>query len=364
MASRLLIVSLKYSPGLWKEFSLIGALAAANGYEVCYFVAPEYQEMGDLPQQVFASHSKTKFDIAIQTLRAVTFSDDLDRIISLQPTKVLLYNFHPANLILIDRIRRAQPKAEIAIFVHDPLRDKAAFRIAERLYYLTAEWLEGLTVGRADRVIVASRHGRHLLNQRFGGVRAACDTVRLLVPDVGEAPVTGREFVTMLGHCNSATGHDVFFDLLENSSKSRSEFKFVLLTSSEIRKSLSALSRKAKARLLVVNRPVILDDEINHIIRRSYAVLRLDRQLAQSGVIPVSYMNGASVIVRDIPGLRQDVEHKQTGLLLPADFDSGDILTAIEEIISNFPSYSKAARRAFEARWSAKSFASYYGWLQ
>lgn len=365
MSRRLLLVSLKYSPGLRKEFQFIGSQAGRYGFDVAYLVAPEYRGVGgDLPQQITGPRSRRTVDLAAAVCRELVTSTLLESVADFAPDTVLFYNFHPINATLIRRLKRACPRAEVALFVHDPKRELSVFRPAERCYYALAEVLEHHAIRHADHVIVASDRAKKLFERHFPEMKQLCHVARLLVPDAGSgAQAARREFITMIGHCNSSTGHEDFFSLVEYASRRRPDLKFALITPSDVSRFLEGLGGEALRRLIVINKPVITEAEINTIVGESFAVLRLDRQLVQSGVVPVAFMNGASVIARDIPGLRQHIRDGQDGILLPSEFAPDQIIDAIDRVKADFGCFSRAARDSYIAEWSAVNFPRYYQWL-
>lgn len=113
----------------------------------------------------------------------------------------------------------------------------------------------------------------------------------------------------------------------------------------------------------MINEKIISDSQINKVVRESYAVFRLDREVTQSGVIPVAYMNGTPVIVRDIAGLRQHVKHAQNGYIIDFNCLPADIVRAMDFVKQNFIELSKNARKSYEDVWAEWNFEKYYNWL-
>ena len=141
------------------------------------------------------------------------------------------------------------------------------------------------------------------------------------------------------------------------------DYEFALISSSDVSQYLEILSDKAQKIIKVVNKRLITDSEIDKIISESYAVFRLDREVTQSGVIPVSYMNETPVIARDIPGLRQHVKHGENGCLVPFNCTPENLVEAMEFAKTNFTELSMNARRSYEEIWAEWNWDKYYGWL-
>jgi len=74
-------------------------------------------------------------------------------------------------------------------------------------------------------------------------------------------------------------------------------------------------------------------------------------------------MNETPIIARDIPGLRQHVNHKENGYIVPFDCKPEILVEAMNSVRESFPDLSKNARRSYEEVWSEKNFDKYYAWL-
>ncbi len=74
-------------------------------------------------------------------------------------------------------------------------------------------------------------------------------------------------------------------------------------------------------------------------------------------------MNGTPVIVRDIPGLRQHVKHRQNGYVVSYNCSPEDILEAMSFVKQNFSQLSENARTSYEITWSDRNWDKYYNWL-
>jgi glycosyltransferase involved in cell wall biosynthesis len=113
----------------------------------------------------------------------------------------------------------------------------------------------------------------------------------------------------------------------------------------------------------IINKDTITNSEINEVIRESHAVFRLDKEVTQSGVLPLAYMNKTPIIARDIQGLTQHVKHKKNGYIVPLDCSVDDLVDAMEFIKDNFERMSENARKSYEEKWSGQNWDSYYSWL-
>jgi glycosyltransferase involved in cell wall biosynthesis len=97
------------------------------------------------------------------------------------------------------------------------------------------------------------------------------------------------------------------------------------------------------------------DGDIANIFGRSIAIIRLDRSSAQSGTIPVAFMTGTPVIVRNAPGLLDDLRPNVDGIVLDHRVTAEGIVAAVEEIAERFDLFSTNARQAYEVRFSIQA---------
>lgn len=161
----------------------------------------------------------------------------------------------------------------------------------------------------------------------------------------------------------SATGFDVFVDLVDHCAAGEVDVRFLAITPSPVDGHLQRLSERARARLTLVNKATFSDGVVDPAMATSLAVFRLDREITQSGVIPVAAMHGTPAIVRDLPGFTQDVQHGYNGYVVPQRCEPADIVAGMRYVQEHFAELSANARRAYEERWSEEQWDRYYRWL-
>jgi glycosyltransferase involved in cell wall biosynthesis len=216
---------------------------------------------------------------------------------------------------------------------------------------------------RADHIVFPSPYSRELFEKYYRRLPAVTHVAPLLVPDHPNGVTLRRQYFCMVGRMHHATGHDTFLDLVNHAATQNLPYRFAMVCADDLSQYLSRVSPEGKKVLTVVSKPLIHDSEIDAVLRESYAVFRLAREVTQSGVVPVAYMNHTPVIARDILGLRQHVTHRQNGYLVPADCTLTHILEAMRFVEDHFTSLSENARRSYEETWSEANWDTYYGWL-
>ena len=360
------IISLKFAPGLKKEFVLLGESLRKLNIDVKYLLAEEYQKLqpdNEAAEYIISSGGNRR--IFFETLRHLNKKMIIEIIARKPPVFILFYNPHPLNPFVARLIKKRFAEAKLALYLHDPYKpDKREYGIVKMLYINFVEFIQRRTVTYMDYVISPSQYSSKLFIKHYPEFKGETYTAPLLVPDQNDSGDNSRKYFSIVGTVHLATGHDTFVSLINYIAEKGGDYKFVLITSSNIANSLKKLNNQARNILKIINKNIISDSEINEIIRESYAVFRLDREVTQSGVIPVSYMNGTPVIVRDIPGLTQHVKHMKNGYIIPGDCSLEDLENSMSYTMQNFHYMSECARNSYEETWAEMNWHRYYSWLE
>ncbi len=359
------VVSLKYAPGLKKEFELIGRNLRSRGNDVGYIISANYRKLGELQDKAIClTEAENPHSIINESIGAL-IHNRVDKIFNLyKPRLLFFYNVHPLNPYLIRRAKENNPNTIVILYIHDPFKeDKRYYGLKRGLKISIAESIQKYSVRNADHIVFPSPFSLETFNRRYKPGKSQLHLARLLIPDDRCETEQKRSKHVIVGNVNKATGHDTFIQLVNYVAEHDLGFEFGLLSSGDIKPYIEKLSKKAQDILEIINKPVIIESEINEFIAKSRSVLRFDKEVTQSGVIPVAYMNGTPVIARDIPGLRQDVEDQINGVLIPANPTMPEIIEGMKYIEANIHELSERARDSYERIWAESNFEKYYDWL-
>jgi len=360
------IISLKFAPGLKKEFEVLGKNIRLKRINVKYLLSSEYAKLGNEYEGTeYVTKANGMTNIVLESLKFIN-SRKFVEIFSLYPPMFLcFYNPHPLNPFIARLVKRKFPEAIVAFYLHDPYKpNKNPYGTSKAAYIALVEFIQALTVKHMDHIISPSEYSAQLFIERYPKFKGKTHIAPLLIPDQRILNVKKSWFFSMVGTAHQATGHDSFIELINYVAAKELRYKFALISSSNISKYLKRLSERGRKILNVINREIITDSEINEIIRQSYAVFRLDREVTQSGVIPVCYMNATPVIVRDIPGLTQHVKNAETGYVIPYDCTPEDLVHSMEFVKDNYTRLSRIARMSYEEIWAEWNWDRYYSWLK
>ena len=362
------IISLKYAPGSNKEFVSLGERLAKNGFDIRYLIAEPYKNLGENLEKTeyitTSNNSKTLITDTIKFLagnRKKTLKRLFDKF---PPMFICFYNPHPLNPFIARMVKKNFPETITAVYLHEPYKpDKSFYGWKKSVYINIVEKIQEMTVKYTDHIISPSEYSQELFKIRYPKFNGKMHLAPLLISDRINTENINREFFSIVGNVNNATGHDTFLKLINYVARKGLNYKFVLISSSNISKFLKNLSIEGRKILKIVNKKIITDSEINQVITKSYAVFRLEKELTQSGVIPVAYMNKTPVIVRNIRGLRQHTNHKYNGYIVPFNCSMENIVEAMNFVKKNFTELSKNARKSYEETWDDRNFDKYYRWL-
>ena len=359
------IVSLKFAPGLKKEFFALGENIRSNTMDLKYIIAEKYSNIEGVYNGIeYISTADNISGLVMDTLKFINSKKFMKIFSSSHPDFVLFYNPHPLNPFIARLIKRNFPEAITALYLHDPYKpDKSSYGFKKGIYIKLVEVIQKLTVRYMDYVVSPSEYSSYLYKKYYPEFNGKNYIAPLLIPDKWVNVNTERRFFSIIGGAHPATGHDTFIEIVNYAAEKDVDYEFALISSSNISKYIKNLTEKGRQKIKIVNKDIITDSEINEVIRESYAVFRLDKEVTQSGVIPVAYMNKTPIITRDIQGLTQHVNHTKNGYVIPFKCLPADALRAMEYVKTNFIELSMNARRSYEEVWAEWQFDKYYYWL-
>ncbi|OQX53150.1 MAG: hypothetical protein B5M53_07305 [Candidatus Cloacimonas sp. 4484_209] len=344
------IVSLKFSPGLKKEFIALGENIRKKGINVKYLLSIWYKELeGNCDGIEYLTTSRNLKEVIMDSGRLIDYKKLLYIFSRYPPIFLCFYNPHPFNPFVARFVKKKFNKVITALYLHDPYKpDKTPYGTAKATYIKLVEFIQDLTVKYMDHIISPSGYSSQLFKKRYPKFKGETHIAPLLIPDQKALHNKKRRFFSIVGGVNPATGLDTFVELVNHIALKKLNYEFALISSSNISGYLRKLTSKARTILKIINKKLINDSEINEVIRKSYAGFRLDKEVTQSGIIPVSFMNETPVIVRNIPGLRQHVKHKYNGYILPLNCTFEELIKSMDFVKQNFSWLSHNARRSYE----------------
>lgn len=356
MTEHVQIVSLTYSPGLKKLFESLGNAAEGRiDCDVSYLVSAKYDRIGGVDGRVTTVETSDSVGgiakdslnprLTRQILRSCASTD-----------RVILYNPHPLNVAIAQRLRSG---TDVELYLHEPYTpDKASYGPIGAANIKIMELFQKAAVAFSDRVILPSELARERYERYYLSSTPTEQAPFVMDPSTVDDPAASDpEYFTMIGMVNEATGHNHFRQLLEREHT----HEYFLITPDEV----DFLSEAALRNVETVNdvRRCFDEQVVDDVLARSYAVFKLNRELTQSSVVPDAFKNGTPVIGRDIRALTDQIDHRETGYIVPYDFDTDDLVEAMEYVRENYDRLSTNALRAYDETYSPDQFVTYYPWI-
>ena len=372
MNNKIFILSIKFAPGLFKEFYLFKSFFLKKNIKSVFFVSNGYKKIIEEHNNLnkknkaknvhFIFSSKNVFEILKDFLffPFINFWKIGKLIFKSKPSHLLIYNPHPLNpiIFLINKILNKNSKN--ILFLHEPDKpDKYLYGFRGFFYFLIVDIFQTLTVYLSEIVILPSPYAGKLFKRKYCYFRNKTYITNLLIPD---KPIFAKErkYFTIAGGMNKGKGISDFFRLVEFAAKNKLSFNFRIITSSNIDSYLKNLSIEARKIILVENPKFISEKEMSKVHAESKAYFLLHSTATQSGAISVAFMNGTPVIARNIEAFSQYITNKKNSVLVPKDFSSADLVKAMVFINDNFEQISNGARKTFLDKFSSKNFYSFY----
>ena len=362
---------MKYAPVMWNIARAFGQPLATAGEDVRYLLTDSYRWMVDPHRTDIETVESSKTANPLTSLASFIRKGGVTQVrhafAQSKPRLVVFMNFNQlVDRLIIREARRANPKVRIVLLVHEPYtEDKNVYgrKRAALLYFY-----EKLTLGlarRADSVILPSWNAEETWQKHSRGLNR--DTRTIPLPFVDESPTSqpNRTHISFVGQITHAhqKGLDLFIEMVECASKTHPELRFRIVTGDDTQSLLDQISPEGRERLEIITGNPLSDETIQDSLRSSVAVTILQRRVMQSGSLPIAMMNGTPVLVTPLRGLTQFVEEGQNGRIVGLDSTPEERLLVLQEMVSNLPTMSQAARRYYEDTFDSRNVASHIPWL-
>lgn len=364
------IASLKYAPVMWSIGRALGEPIAAAGLPVRYLLAGDYAWLtgSDRADAEILPTRDTANPLAslMAFVRSGAFAR-IRRAFAEHPPRVLVVvNLNQlVDRVLVRLARRANPQVRVVLMLHEPYtEDKLVYGWRRSLLLVVFERLTRGLARRADAIVLPSANALRAYRHYYSGVAAAVGVIDLPLVDEACPDECERRYVSFLGQISHAhqKGLDLFLEMVA-AATGEADVEYRIITGNDTAALADSLDERALERLDVVSERPLSDAVIHRALRESLMVVILQRRVMQSGALPMALMNGTPVIVSDLPGLTQFVEHGDTGWVVPVESDLATRLGAVEEIRARMPAMAERCRLYFEKTFSTASVSRHVPWL-
>lgn len=364
---KIYICSLKFAPGLFKEFTLLGKhFQDNNSTQVEYLVSKGYQTLFKNENGVnYLTNSRNTKEMLIDLIMYPFFAFKIIQILKQRKQdehiQFLFYNPHPLNPLLQLIIKLFSGDNVITV-LHEPYKtrkERMEYGLFGYIFFSIVNVFQFMSIKVSDKIITMSPYGEDLFIKYFSKYSSKLIRANLLLPDQNCTFDQNRKYFSFVGRVNKGKGIKDFIDTINYCLKhDLEEYQFALITSTNIDEYLIELRDDWKKILTLINHENISDDEINEVICSSKAVLILHQTASQSGVLPLAYQLHTPIIARDLKAFKQ--YFNESGQLLSIYFKPKELLAACDQVDLNFIQYSNNSFSIYEKNFSEKNFSKFY----
>jgi len=363
---KIYICSLKFAPGLFKEFTLLGKHFFENDTNVEYVLSKGYQSFFKKEKNVtYLTKSRNTKEMLLDLIAFPLYALKIKQILKNkhknETTQFLFYNPHPLNPLL-QWVIKTFSEATVITVLHEPYKTKKErmeYGLSGYIFFSIVNIFQIMSIKISDKIITMSPYGKSLYTKYFSKYSSKLVSANLLLPDLTDVSAGTRRYYSFIGRVNKGKGIQDFINTINYCVDNKIfNYDFMIITSSNIQEYISTLHQGWEQVLTVINHPTISDKEINDVIAQSKAVLILHQTASQSGVLPLAYQLKTPIIARNLKAFEQYIDG--SGELLNLYFKPSELLEACQNIQTNFDTYSRNATTIYEANFSEKNFANFY----
>jgi glycosyltransferase involved in cell wall biosynthesis len=366
MAKKILISSLQYSPIYKSHCCALGNQCEKCGYSVKYLLSSEYKWMLDekmVKKTKFIANSK---DILSAVRDGLNYKHRLELkqfIFEFEPDYIYFYNYHPFFNSYIAELARKRGTTFIQ-HVHEPYyEDKSPYKgkgtkMSWLLLYLF-EFLQGRLLEETDIAVLSSKRALYLFNKRYANFRGKKLLIPLIYEDLGSSffPLD-RKYILFVGPPVPSKSPETFLNIIDYSKELGLDLNFLLITRKRIDNDWYL-----RDNLTIFCKDKISDEEIGRYQKESLMAITPYKVATQSSVVLTSFMHGTPVVSTNVGGLKEVINHLETGYLLSKDSSIEDWLNGIMFIKRNLGYISDNCREYFIENFSEKNWPKYFNEL-
>jgi glycosyltransferase involved in cell wall biosynthesis len=361
------IVNLRYTPGNWQHMESFAGCLEQAGIPFRFLMSSGYRWMN---RNFNYPADYTAYSNDIKSILQDVSSLLLGRWLGIvqiwkkyPPSGLLLVSWHPLNFFLVRVFKALYPGAQVISWIHEPYKEDKRVYGTKAVFIFLIELFQDLSLRVTDVAVMHSRRGLRLFNIRYPWFKGKTYVIPLQYRDGGPSLSTHRPYVSFLGRADQAKGIELFFELVSEAGRYKPDWKYQIVTSSNIRPYLQKLPADVRTQLHVVNRTQLSDEEILAGATNSLAVAAFYKETMQSGIIPIAFMKGAPVIGTDIEGITEWVRDRETGVIISRHSSVEEIKEAITYIHEHFEEMSAACRASYLKTFDDRLWSKQYAWL-
>ena len=368
MSSKYSIVSLKFSPGLFKEMLVLQKQLENCDKEVSLLISKHYEQMAKSEETTYLGKSKSFKEIIFDLLLFPKILWGFRKYLQSKYSKennhyILFYNSHPLNLIVQLYTKLFYKKIQIVTCLHEPYvpkEERKQFGRVRAIYISFILFLQKLSITVSNRIVTFSPHSTSLFKKHFIKHKHKLIQSNLLIENPPIAKTNQpRKYFSMIGTINKNKALDDLIKavnyLVEHGGY---DLKFKLVTGSNVEEYTKELKQGWERYFEVRSNSFLTDEEINEAIRTSYGVVILHTTASQSGVMPLASSFSTPILCRKITAFEQFQKNEEN--LLSVNFAPKEFLEKCQNIKNKNEYFIKKSKALFDKYFSENNFKEFY----
>ncbi|HEY2469955.1 MAG TPA: glycosyltransferase [Terracidiphilus sp.] len=335
MRKTVAIVSLRFNPAFLQHLIAFAKAVRELGLEPQFLLDREYERFSELTQVAPMCHSYERSS-------ATAWSH------------AIFLNASTGNPELAMALHRDNVK--IVYVYHEPWHMSGQYFWSEGIIgtakAIAAHRLTVPVLKLSATVILESRFGMRMYEQADARYNSNYvyfpqiydDDVQVELSDL----VHGKRYFSFLGTLCRSHGFDQYLGFMLGALERGADLRFLIASRNALPPSLEKDARFQQSRDRIeirCGRP-LTNDEMNRCYAESFCVWNVYRRSTQSGVLPKAMMFGTPVLASAAGSFPEYVRDGENGRFVDAE-QTDAILSALEDIQRNIPSYAANCRKSF-----------------
>ena len=276
---------------------------------------------------------------------------NLDQLNLLNCKEVVFFFVSPNvnNIKTIKTINKKMPESKSVYLYHEPINRQVCKEIFKDrgFSFKTLKYVFGLKlfngkrlVRKFDHIILPSLNSNSIYESCRFFKKTSHSIIHLLFSKKENKCIEERVFISYIGTIANNHGFFEFINYLM-SDKTLPNASFLIATSSALDDRIrSSLINKFGEKIVIYSGSFMSDDFISKLYNQTKVLWLGYKHSAQSGVLPMAFMNGTPIICSEIPAFNEFVQNGINCELINID-DYDSINRGIDKITKNFNSYHK-----------------------
>lgn len=341
---KILLVSLKFSPGHYSHLIAYYLLFEELGYKVEIVLDEKYKEI--IPENNYNIYYLNTNN------NQKLYKDDIKFIFFQNPST--------KNIKFLKNFKKINSKVKSMYLYHEPW-DGIGQRIKEGsaiLKYLMINIYQKYLILNSDIILLPSEIAYKNYEKYEKKYNSNYYKTQLIFANENnENNKSEKKYFSYIGTVTESHNFIKYIDVIKYINKKDKDIKFAIFTKSDISKYLDIdLKRMIQGGTIVIKHGKNLTNvEINEAYKNSFCIWNFYKRSTQSGVLPKAYMFSTPVLASNLEAFFKNVLKGKTGEILELDADNEIIFNAIQKIRNEIKIYSKNCLSFFYEKFEYKS---------